>query len=83
MEAKAKCIKETYTWDGDGKQHSFPYVKLGLIYVFNKEEQYEPYRRTVYWLDKNKLPNPYDYDFIDGCARGLESKEFNEMFEII
>lgn len=24
---KAKCIKETYTWSWDGKQHTFPYVK--------------------------------------------------------
>lgn len=83
MKVIAKCIKETYTWDGDGEQHVFPYVKYGLIYVFYKEEQYEPIHRTVYWLDKNKLPNSYDYDFIDGCARGLETKEFNEMFEII
>ena len=83
MEVKAKCIKETYTWDGDGKQHSFPYVKLGFTDVFNKEEQYDPYRRTVYWLDKSKLSNPHDYEFIDACARGLETKEFNEMFEIV
>ena len=41
---KAKCIKESYTWAGDGEQHRFPYVKLGLVYVFNKEEKYEPYR---------------------------------------
>ena len=30
---KAKCIKETYTWDGDGKQHKFPYVKNGYMYL--------------------------------------------------
>lgn len=79
----AKCIKETYTWEGDGEQHTFPYVKLGLTYFFNKEEQYDPCRRTIYWLDKRRLPNPYDYDFIDCCARGLETKEFNEMFELL
>ena len=45
---KAKCIKETYTWVGDGKQHPFPYVKLGLVYVFHKEVKYDPYHRTVY-----------------------------------
>ena len=80
---KAKCIKETYTWDGDGKQHPFPYVKLGLVYLFDKEEQYEPHRRTVYWLDKTLLPNRKDYDYIDCCGRGLETKEFKEMFELI
>ena len=80
---KAKCIKETYTWVGDGKQHPFPYVKLGLVYVFNKEVKYNPYRRTVYWLDKTLLPNRKDYDYIDCCGRGLETKEFKEMFELI
>ena len=80
---KAKCIKETYTWSWDGKQHPFPYVKLGLVYVFDKEEKYEPYRRTVYWLDKTRLPNPQDYDYIDCVARGLETREFKEMFEVI
>ena len=83
MKVKAKCIKETYTWDGDGKQHPFPYVKLGLVYLFDKEEQYEPCRCTVYWLDKTLLPNRKDYDYIDCCGRGLETKEFKEMFELI
>jgi hypothetical protein len=83
VKVKAKCIKETYTWSGDGEQHHFPYVKLGFVYVFNKEEQFEPYRRTVYWLDKTQLPNPQDYEYIDYCSRGLETKEFMEMFELI
>ena len=83
MKVKAKCIKETYAWDGDGKQHPFPYVKLGLVYLFDKEEQYEPHRRTVYWLDKTLLPNRKDDDYIDCCGRGLETKEFKEMFELI
>lgn len=83
VKVKAKCIKETYTWSGDGKQHHFPYVKLGLVYVFNKEEQFESYRRTVYWLDKTQLLNPQDYEYIDYCSRGLETKEFMEMFELI
>ena len=80
---KAKCIKETYTWVGDGKQHPFPYVKLGLVYVFHKEIKRDPYRRTVYWLDKTLLPNCKDYDYIDCCGRGLETKEVKEMFELI
>ena len=80
---KAKCIKETYTWSWDGKQHPFPYVKLGLVYVFNKEEKNEPCRRSVYWLDKTLLPNRHDYDYIDCCSRGLETKEFKEMFELV
>lgn len=83
MKVKAKCIKETYTWSGDGKQHRFPYVKLGLVYVFDKEEEYEPRRRTVYWLDKTQLPNLQDYDYIDCCSRGLETNYFMEMFELI
>ena len=80
---KAKCIKETYTCDWDGKQYTYPYVKTGLVYVFNKKEKCEPYYRIIYWLDKTKLPNPQDYDYIDGVGRGLEPKEFEEMFEII
>jgi hypothetical protein len=46
---KAKCIKETYTWDGDGKQHKFPYVKVGLVYVFDVEFTPKP----TYWLNKS------------------------------
>ena len=82
MIVKAKCIKETYTWSWDGKQHTFPYVKLGLVYVFHKEIKCDPYR-TFYWLDKTRLPNPQDYDYIDCVGRGLETKEFKEMFELI
>ena len=37
MRVKAKCIKETYTWDRDGEQHKFPYVTLGLVYTFDIE----------------------------------------------
>ena len=46
---KAKCIKETYTWDGDGKQHKFPYVKNGLVYVFNVEVRTA--HEKIYWLN--------------------------------
>lgn len=77
---KAKCIKETYTWDGDGKQHKFPYVKNGLIYVFNIEVRSA--HEKIYWLNKSLLPNPHDFEFIDYCQRGLEEKNFKEMFEI-
>lgn len=72
---KAKCIKETYIWDG--KQHKFPYIKVGLVYVFDVENTTEP----TYWLNKSLLPNKHEYDFIDCVSRGLEEKYFNEMFE--
>lgn len=39
--------------------------------------------RTVYWLYKIRLPNPQDYEYIDCVARGLETREFKEMFEVI
>ena len=52
-------------------------------YVFNKEKKCDPYRRTVYWLDKTRLPNPQDYEYIDCVARGLETREFKEMFELV
>ena len=81
MKIKAKCIKETYTWDGDGEQHKFPYVKLGLVYTFDIE--YGCCGRKTYWLDKTVLSNKQDYEFIDYCKRGLETKYFNEMFEIV
>ena len=48
-----------------------------------KKKKCDPYPRTVYWLDKTKLPNPQDYDYIDCCSRGLETREFKEMFELI
>lgn len=76
---KAKCIKETYKWDGDGEQHKFPYVKVGLVYVFDVEFTPKP----TYWLNKSLLPNKHEYDFIDCVSRGLEEKYFNEMFEIV
>lgn len=32
----AKCVKETYTWEGDGKQHKFSKVIEGHIYGFKR-----------------------------------------------
>ena len=83
MIVKAKCIQETHTCAADGKQHPSPHVPSGLVYVFKKEVKYDPYRRTVYWLDKTRLPNPQDYDYIDCVARGLDTREFKEMFELV
>ena len=36
MMVLVKCIKETYTWEGDGKQHKFSKVKLGHEYAFSE-----------------------------------------------
>ena len=77
MRIQAKCIKETYTWEGDGKEHKFPYVKLGLVYTFDLDH------KGVCWLDKTVLPNKQDYEFIDYTRRGLEEKYFKQMFETI
>ena len=79
MRIQAKCIKETYTWDDDGEQHKFPYVKVGLVYTFDVEFTPEP----TYWLDKSLLPNKHDYDFIDCARSGIETKYFYEMFDVI
>lgn len=75
----AKCIKETYTWEGDNKQHKFSKVVEGHIYGFNKIED-------TYWI----VPEASSTDdfkdangFIDGVACGLEKRYFKEMFEII
>ena len=75
----AKCIKETYTWEGDCKQHKFSKVVEGHIYGFNKIE-------NTYWIVP-KVSSTDDFKdangFINGVGRGLEKKYFNEMFEII
>lgn len=83
MRIQAKCIKETYTWEGDGEQHKFPYVKLGLVYTFDVEFTPEFTPSPTYWLNKSLLPNKQDYEFIDCTRRGLETKYFYEMFEVI
>ena len=75
----AKCIKETYTWEGDHKQHCFSKVVEGHVYGFNKIE-------NIYWIDPeaSSTDDFKDSDgFIDGVAHGLEKKYFNEMFKII
>lgn len=71
----AKCIKETYTWEGDGKQHIFHKVKLGHYYQFEKVD-------GVYWIDINNSDFADSNGFIKCANRGLEEKYFNEMFQI-
>lgn len=74
----AKCIKETYTWEGDGKQHKFSKVKLGHTYAFSETA-------GTYWLDVFASPNRKDFEdcngWVQACKRGLETKYFNEMFK--
>ena len=76
----AKCIKETYIWDGDGQPHKFSKVKKGHIYSFYKEN-------GIYWIDPQNSVDKADFmdsdGFIEACARGLEEKLFKEMFVII
>ena len=74
----AKCIKETYTWEGDNEQHQFSKVIKGHVYAFNKIG-------NTYWL-VTEASSTNDFadnnGFIDCLGRGLEQKYFNEMFEI-
>lgn len=75
----AKCIKETYIWEGDGKQHKFSKVIGGHVYGFNKVG-------NTYWIvpEARSTEDFMDRDgFINAVARGLEKKYFNEMFEIV
>ena len=75
----AKCIKETYTWEGDNEQHKFSKVIKGHIYGFDKEG-------NTYWINPEACStNDFmdNYGFIDGVARGLGKKYFDEMFEIV
>lgn len=74
----AKCIKETYTWEGDNKQHKFFKVVKGHIYGFNKIG-------NTYWVvpEASYIEDFADKNgFIDYVARGLEKKYFDEMFDI-
>ena len=79
VKLKAQCIKETYDWEGE--EHHFSHVKIGFIYMFNKDKD------GIYWLDKSRLPNHKDFEdengYIDGCSRGLHKEQFCEMFKII
>ncbi len=75
----ARCIKETYTWEGDNEQHRFSKVIEGHVYGFDKI-------KGTYWIVPEAASTEDFIDrngFIDGVARGLEKKYFNEMFEII
>lgn len=75
----AKCIKETYTWERDNKQHRFTKVVEGHIYGFNKIGD-------TYWIVPEVVSTEDFMDhngFIDGVARGLEKKYFDEMFKIV
>ena len=81
MSILAKCIKETYTWEGDGEQHKFCKVKKDHVYAFDKG------RDGIYWIDPLLSPNKEDltdkYGFFQGCARGLKEKYFKEMFKVL
>jgi len=75
----AKCIKETYTWEGDNEQHKFSKVIKGHTYGFNKIE-------NTYWIDPEACSTEDFMDrdgFINAVARGLDKKYFDEMFKII
>ena len=75
----AKCIKETYTWEGDGEQHKFSKVIEGHIYGFDKIE-------NTYWIIPEACSTEDFMDnngFISCVGRGLEKKYFNEMFKIV
>ena len=68
----AKCIKETYTWEGDGKQHKFSKVIEGHIYGFDKIG-------NTYWIipDSCSAEDFMDNGFISCVGYGLEKKYFN------
>lgn len=74
----AKCIKETYTWEGDGEQHKFSKVIEGHIYGFDKIG-------NTYWIipEVCSAKDFADNGFISCVGRGLEKKYFNEMFKIV
>ena len=74
----AKCIKETYTWEGDGKQHKFSKVIEGHVYGFDKIG-------NTYWIipEACSVKDFADNGFTSCVARGLEKKYFNEMFKIV
>ena len=80
MSILAKCIKTTYTWDGDGEQHTFPNVKVGHIYGFDRD------RDGTYWIDPT-LASTEDFQnkhgFIKAVERGVCGRYFKEMFELV
>ena len=74
----AKCIKETYTWEGDNEQHRFSKVVEGHIYGFNRIGD-------TYWIAPEACSTEDFMDsdgFVSFVARGLEKKYFDEMFSI-
>ena len=76
----AKCIKETYTWECDNRQHRFSKVVAGHIYGFNKIEK----NRYCIVPEASSTDDFKDANgFIDCVARGLDKKYFDEMFEIV
>jgi len=75
----AKCVKETYTWEGDNEQHRFTKVVESHVYGFDKVG-------NTYWIvpEARSTEDFMDRDgFIDGVARGLDKKYFDEMFKIV
>lgn len=76
----AECIKESYLWEGDGKEHKFPFVKKGNSYAFTLID-------GTYWIDPLESKDKQDFQDKDGfiqCTRhGVDRKYFNQMFKII
>ena len=80
MSVLAICIKETYTWERDGKQHRFSKVKKGHCYTFDRIG-------NEYWIDPLLSANKEDLldkqGYFDGVGRGLQEKYFKEMFKLV
>lgn len=80
MSILVQCIKETYTWDGDGKEHKFCNVKKDHVYTFDKIGD-------EYWINPLLSANKEDLTdkdgFFQGVSRGLDSKYFKQMFKIL
>jgi hypothetical protein len=72
---KAKCIKDTYTWEKDGQQHKFLNVALGRLYEFEEIN-------GIYWINCENSDFANSNGFIQCVNRGLEKNYFNEMFEV-
>jgi hypothetical protein len=76
----ARCKKATYTWDGDGEQHSPEKFKVGNVYAFEVED-------GTYWLNRSKSPNAMDFaderGFVHADCVGLPKEYFDEMFIIL
>jgi hypothetical protein len=77
----ARCKKSTYTWEGDGEQHTIDSrLVVGNVYAFDLED-------GTYWLNRHKSPDVADFvnenGYIIGNQRGLPKKYFDEMFTIL